>query len=281
MASDTLQPGSTTLDVLTCAQGLGLDRLDAQLLLGHVLQRSRAWLLAHDRDPLPPDAMAPLSALLQRRAEGEPLAYLVGDQEFHGLNLQVNPAVLIPRPDTETLVAWALETLPPEAEHRVLDLGTGSGAIALALADQRPKARIHAVDASAEALAVAKGNAERLGLPVQFALGSWFGPVTGQRFELVISNPPYIAEGDEHLPALRFEPKQALTSGPDGLDDIRLIVGHAPAHLAAGGWLLLEHGWDQHEAVAQLLREQGFQKVGCRQDLGGQWRCTGGQWPGA
>src|SRR5690606_31495904 len=158
-------------------------------------------------------------------------------------------------------------------------LGTGSGAIALALADQRPKARIHAVDASAEALAVAKGNAERLGLQVQFALGSWFGPVTGQRFELVISNPPYIAEGDEHLPALRFEPKQALTSGPDGLDDIRLIVGHAPAHLAAGGWLLLEHGWDQHEAVAQLLREQGFQKAGCRQDLGGQWRCTGGQWP--
>jgi release factor glutamine methyltransferase len=271
---------ATVADALQQARQLGVERLDAQILLCTLLQRPRSWLLSHDLDGLPPDSAERFTAWLQRRAQGEPLAYLLGDKEFYGLSLSVSPDVLIPRPDTETLVDWALHRLdtepfgqPPE----VLDLGTGSGAIALALQSQRPQARLTAVDASPAALAVAQANAQRLGLPVHTLLGSWFTPVQGRRFDLIVSNPPYIAEGDSHLQNLAYEPKQALTSGPDGLDDIRLIAAQAPAHLRPGGWLLLEHGWDQAEPVAQLLRDHGFTHVDTRVDLGGQARCTGGR----
>lgn len=271
-------------DALQLARRLGVDRLDAQLLVGAVLQQPRSWLLAHDRDPLPLDAAERISALLQRRAAGEPAAYLLGHKEFFGLTLAVNPEVLVPRPDTETLVNWALEVLAlhptTDAPPRVLDLGTGSGAIALAVAHTHPAAQVTAVDASEGALRTARLNGERLGLSVNWRLGSWFEAVAGERFDLILSNPPYIAEHDPHLPDLRFEPRSALTAGADGLDDLRTIIQQAPAHLNPGGWLLLEHGWDQAEAVAQLLRDRGFLGVDHRHDLGGHARCTGAQWSG-
>jgi release factor glutamine methyltransferase len=271
-------------DALQLARRLGVDRLDAHLLVGAVLQQPRSWLLAHDRDPLPLDAAERISALLQRRAAGEPAAYLLGHKEFFGLTLAVNPEVLVPRPDTETLVNWALEVLAlhptTDAPPRVLDLGTGSGAIALAVAHTHPAAQVTAVDASEGALRTARLNGERLGLSVNWRLGSWFEAVAGERFDLILSNPPYIAEHDPHLPDLRFEPRSALTAGADGLDDLRTIIQQAPAHLNPGGWLLLEHGWDQAEAVAQLLRNRGFLGVDHRHDLGGHARCTGAQWSG-
>ena len=275
-------PLSLTLqDALAQAQAQGLARIDAQLLLLHALGRpdaSRAWLLAHDSDALPADAHARFAALCQRRAAGEPVAYLRGTKEFYGLQLQVDARVLDPRPDTETLVDWALELLAPLTAPRVLDLGTGSGAIALALQHQRADAQVSAVDASADALAVAQANAKRLGLPVQFARGNWLHGVAGQ-FDVIVSNPPYIAAADPHLAALRHEPLQALASGADGLDDIRSIVAQAPSHLLPGGWLLLEHGWEQAEAVQALLRSAGFAEVQSRKDLAGIVRCSGAQWP--
>ena len=276
-------------EALRLAQRLGVERLDAHLLLSAVLQRPRSWLLAHDRDPLPPEAAARIHALLQRRAAGEPAAYLLGHKEFFGLTLAVNPDVLVPRPDTETLVHWALDLLanqpdePPstDASPRVLDLGTGSGAIALAVAHERPQAQMTAVDASDGALRTARLNGERLGLTVQWRLGSWFEPVAGERFDLILSNPPYIAEHDPHLPDLRFEPRSALTAGADGLDDLRAIIQQAPDHLLPDGWLLLEHGWNQADDVARLLRDRGFLGVAHRHDLGGHARCTGAQWQGS
>lgn len=277
--SDTNAP-LTIAQALARAATCGVDRLDAHLLLGHVLARSRTWLLAHDTDLLAPDTQARYLALLARRAEGEPAAYLLGDKEFFGLSLRVTPDTLIPRPDTETLVHWALEHLPTDQPRRVLDLGTGSGAIALALAHERPQADVTAVDASAGALQVALDNAAALGLRLRGRLGSWFAPVAGERFDLIVSNPPYIAEGDPHMAALRFEPESALTAGPDGLDDLRLIVAQAPDHLPPGGWLLLEHGYDQAEAVQTLMRQRGFVEVSTRFDLGQQARCTGARWPG-
>ena len=222
------------------------------MLLLHVLGQpthARAWLLAHDTDPLPEAAADRLQALATRRLAGEPMAYLTGEKAFHGLTLRVDARVLDPRDDTETLVDWALALLPVDAPRRVLDLGTGSGAIALAIAQQRPLAQVVAVDASADALAVARANAERLGLRVDMRRGDWLTPVAGERLDLIVSNPPYIADTDPHLPALAHEPRQALVSGADGLDDIRRIVAQAPAHLAPGGWLLLEHGWDQAGAA--------------------------------
>ena len=271
----------TLRDALAQAQALGLERIDAQLLLLHVLNRTdagRAWLLAHDTDALLPPEHARFVALCQRRAAGEPVAYLRGSKEFYGLQLQVDARVLDPRPDTETLVDWALELLAPIAAPRLLDLGTGSGAIALALQHQRPDAQVSAVDASADALAVAQANATRLGLAVQFAQGDWLRGVSGQ-FDTIVSNPPYIAAADPHLAALHHEPLQALASGADGLDDICHIVAQAPAHLLPGGWLLLEHGWDQAGAVQALLRAAGFGAVQSRKDLAGIARCSGGQWP--
>lgn len=283
-------------DLSTIAQALhaltarGLPRLEAQMLLLHALGQpthARAWLLAHDGDAVPAAAAEALHALAARRQAGEPVAYLVGQKAFHGLTLQVDARVLDPRDDTETLVDWALALRPPDggagpaaAPVDVLDLGTGSGAIALALAHQRPHSRVTAVDASADALAVATANAQRLALAVAMRHGSWFEPVAGQRFDLIVSNPPYIAEGDAHLPALAHEPRQALVSGADGLRDLRQIVGQAPAHLKPGGWLLLEHGWDQAAAVRALLSTAGFDQVQSRRDLGGVERCSGGRWPG-
>lgn len=269
-----------TLDeALAQARPLGVDRLDAQLLLLHALGRSsgeRAWLLAHGSDTLDDTSAHRYTALLRRRSQGEPLAYLVGQREFHGLRLQVDARVLDPRPDTETLVDWALE-LPLPATARVLDLGTGSGAIALALASRRPLWQLSAADRSADALAVARANAQRLNLPVRFRAGDWFGALDAADgpFDLIASNPPYIAEGDPHLGALRHEPRQALVSGADGLDDLRRIVADAPKWLAPGGWLLLEHGYDQAVAVRDLLARHGLHAAQSRKDLAGIERCSG------
>jgi len=271
----------TVAQALAQARTCGVDRLDAHLLLGHVLGRSRTWLLSHDTDLLAPKAQACYLALLARRAEGEPAAYLLGDKEFFGLSLRVTPDTLIPRPDTEILVHWALEHLPPDQPRRVLDLGTGSGAIALALAHERPLAEVSAVDASLGALQVALRNAATLGLRLRGLPGSWFTPVAGGRFDLIVSNPPYIAEGDPHLPSLCHEPLRALVSGADGLRDLCDIIDGASAHLRPGAWLLLEHGAGQAEPVRQRLVEQGFVDVDTRHDIEGRPRCTGGRWPGA
>ncbi len=257
----------------------GLSRLDAQWLLLHVLARplhDRAWLLAHDHATLTPEQEHQFTALLARAAEGEPLGYLLGSQAFFGLELQVDARVLLPRPDTETLVHWALDVLAGQTAPSVLDLGTGSGAVALAIQHQRPDAHVTATDASADALAVARANAARLQLPLQFLSGHWFEPISGQ-FDLIVSNPPYIEDNDPHLAGLTHEPLSALTAGPDGLADLRTIVRDAPAHLRPGGWLLLEHGHNQSTAVQALLREAGFQQVGSRNDLAGIPRCSGGQ----
>ena len=273
----------TLAQALAQAHTLGLARIDAQLLLLHAVGRpdaGRAWLLAHDTDAMDEAVHTQFIALCQRRLAGEPVAYLTGRKEFYGLPLQVDARVLDPRPDTETLVDWALEVIAPLASPRVVDLGTGSGAIALALQSQRTDAQVLAVDASTDALAVAQANAERLGLPVQFQPANWLAGVEGL-FDAIVSNPPYIPSADPHLAALTHEPLQALASGADGLEDIRTIVAQAPAHLQPGGWLLLEHGYDQAEAVQALLATLGFTQVQSRNDLAGIARCTGGQWPAA
>lgn len=275
----------TCAQALTAARGLGLERLDAQLLLLHALGKpgtDRAWLLTHDTTPLPAEAAQCFRELSLRRAAGEPLAYLVGSKDFFGLALQVDSRVLVPRPDTETLVEWALQQLTAAhlpASARVLDLGTGSGAIALALKKTRPALDVTAVDASSDALVVAAANAGQHQLPVHFLQGNWFENVSA-RFHLIVSNPPYVADADPHLPALRHEPLQALTAGKDGLRDLRRIIDQAPAHLQPQGWLLLEHGYDQARAVCELLRQRGFGDVQSRADLAGIPRCSGGRWPG-
>ena len=273
----------TVAEALVAARATGLDRLDAQLLLAHHLGRDRGWLLAHDDDLLAPDVLVRFDTDVRQRADGVPLAYITGVREFHGLTLQVSPAVLDPRPDTETLVDWALQVLQDaqEAEPAVVDLGTGSGAVALAIAHRCPRARVTATDLSDDALAVASANARRLGLAMAFASGPWWSAVPGQRFSLAVSNPPYIAGDDPHLPALRHEPLLALTPGGDGLDAIRAIVAGAAPALLPGAWLLIEHGWNQAEAVCALLRAAGFIDVQSRQDLAGHARCSGGRRPAA
>ena len=277
--------GLTCGQALATAQALGLDRLDAQLLLLHALGKpgtDRAWLLAHDTDSLATGVWQRFHALSQRRASGEPLAYITESKEFFGLQLHVDARVLVPRPDTETLVEWALDRLarssmPPAPQ--VLDLGTGSGAIALALKKIAPALDMTAVDASDQALAVARRNAASHGLPVRFIKGSWFDKV-GDHFHLIVSNPPYVAQADPHLAALRHEPLQALSAGQDGLDDIREIITQSPKHLHPQGWLLLEHGYNQAAQVCKLLRQRGFTEVESRADLAGLLRCSGGCWQG-
>jgi release factor glutamine methyltransferase len=263
------------------AMRLGLDRLDAQILLLRALGRSetdRGWLLAHDADDVPAPVRASYVELCKRRASGEPLAYIVGHKEFHGVDLQVDARVLVPRPDTETLVDWAIEVVQQlDAPPRVVDLGTGSGAIALAIKTACPAAMVEATDANADALAVARGNAARHALEVRFRQACWLDGIEGP-FELIVSNPPYIAADDPHLAALGHEPPGALVSGADGLDAIREIVAQAPSRLAPGGWLMLEHGWDQAARVRELLRAAGFGWTASRRDLAGIERCTGGIW---
>ena len=268
----------TLTSALQAALTVGLDRLDAQLLLLHVLGKTpaeRAWLVAHGDARLPAQEEKQFQALAERRLRGEPLAYLTGHAAFYGLDLAVDARVLVPRPDTETLVDWALEVVT--SQHAgTIDLGTGSGAVALAIQNTRPAWNVTASDASHAALAVARANAKRLRLPVHFVHSHWFDAIPA-RFELVVSNPPYIAAGDAHLRALSHEPAQALVSGADGLDDIRAIVAQAPSHLAPGGWLLLEHGYDQADRVRALLRHAGLGDVQSRRDLAGIERCSGGQ----
>lgn len=260
---------------LARAQAQGVARLDAQLLLGHVLGRPRAWLIAHGEAAVDPGAAERFRALCRRRAEGEPLAYLLGEKEFRGLLLEVDRHVLVPRPETEGLVDWALELLaerPPGAA--VADLGTGSGAIALAIAQARRDARVSAVERSAQALALARRNGARLGLAVEWLPGDWWAPLAGRHLDLAVANPPYIAAGDAHLSALAAEPMAALSPGPEGLEALRAIVRQAPAHLAPGGWLLLEHGHDQGDAVRAMLRSAGLQDAATRADLAGLPRCS-------
>lgn len=257
-------------------------RHEAELLLLHVLGRERSWLFAHATDLIDPASEAAFAGLLRRRLAGEPVAYLLGRRGFWTLDLAVSPDTLIPRPETERLVELALERLPEGVPLRVADLGTGSGAIALALASERPRARVVATDMSARALAVASGNARTHGLEnVEFRQGSWHAPLAGERFDLIASNPPYIASGDPHLARgdLRFEPASALASGDDGLDDIRVIVEGAAAQLLPGGWLLLEHGWDQGEAIRALLDAAGFVEVATAVDLEQRDRVTLGRRP--
>lgn len=269
-------------DALALARTRGLDRLEAHLLLAELLGRDRGWLIAHDGDALSAEQAMRFEDWLTRRLQDVPLAYLSGYKEFHGLRLRVNADTLVPRPDTEVLVDWALELLQTAAwpTPELVDMGTGSGAIALALKHRYPAAQVDAVDLSAGALKIARANAAALGLAVEFHQGDWWQALASRRFDLIVSNPPYIAGADPHLPALRHEPLSALTPGGDGLSALQNLIQGAPAHLRAGGWLLLEHGYDQAEAVTRLLSAQGFKQIHTRQDLGDQPRVSGGRWPG-
>lgn len=257
-------------------------RREAELLLVHALQRERAWLFAHARDAVDTTACDRYAALVAQRARGMPVAHLLGEWGFWTLRLRVTADTLVPRPETELLVEAALERLPPDRASRIADLGTGTGAIALALARERPSSVVIATDASPAALSVARENAGRNGVGnVEFRLGDWFTPLRGERVDLIASNPPYIAEGDPHLQRgdLRFEPASALASGKDGLDAIRAIAAAAPTHLHAAGWLLLEHGNDQGDAVRALLIAAGFQSVDTLRDLESRDRVTLGRTP--
>ncbi|BCG26959.1 release factor glutamine methyltransferase [Pseudomonas tohonis] len=256
-------------------------RLDAELLLAAALGKPRSFLHTWPERVVSGEAAELYASYLARRRNGEPVAYILGRQGFWSLDLEVAPHTLIPRPDTELLVETAL-ALVPAAPARVLDLGTGSGAIVLALACERPLWRLIGVDRIDDAVALAERNRVRLQLDnVEFRESHWFSTLGAERFDLIVSNPPYIAARDPHLDEgdVRFEPSSALVSGADGLDDIRLIVSAAPAHLNAGGWLLLEHGYDQAAAVRELLARQGFEAVESRRDLGGHDRISLGRLP--
>jgi len=250
-------------------------RLDAEVLLCELLSCNRAGLVVRAGDTLSAEIALRYASLLERRRLGEPVAYLTGRREFWSLDLGVSPAVLIPRPDTELLVEWALQRLGGLKAPAVADLGTGSGAIALAIARERRDARVVATDQSEDALAQARHNAHALGLErVEFRAGDWLAPLAGERYDLIASNPPYIAESDPHLAALRYEPRRALTAGPDGLADLRRIAMEARTHLEPGGVLLLEHGAEQGGAVRALLAEHGYSQVETRRDLNGLERAT-------
>lgn len=254
-------------------------RLDAELLLGHVLGRERAWLRAHDDSVLVDVQHDEFAALVSRRAKGEPIAYLLGSQEFWSLPILVSPHTLIPRPDTELLVETVLRLLPDRA-CEVLDLGTGTGAIALALKHERPSWQVWAVDRIPEAVSLAEQNSQLLGLPLECRVSYWFDAILGNRFHVIVSNPPYIDEGDAHLggDGVKFEPLSALVAGRDGLADLQQIVRKSPNHLMPGGVLAVEHGWEQGGAVATLFSQAGFDAVQTLKDLAGQPRVTFGYW---
>lgn len=275
---DILQSDASRLNT-TLALGAATARIEVQCLLQNILQAPRAYLLAHPEQALNATQQAAYDTLLQRRLQGEPIAHILGEREFFGLNFKVTPATLIPRPDTELLVELALQRIPAHGRFRVLDLGTGSGAIALSIAHARPDAEVTAVDASAAALEVARENALRLQVRnANFLRSDWFSALDDRRYGLIVSNPPYVAAGDKHLMQgdLRFEPSSALASGTDGLDDIRLIVAQAGRFLEHEAWLLLEHGYDQAEAVRALLKQNGFTEVFSTQDIAGIDRVSGG-----
>lgn len=248
------------------------------MLLERVLGKTRAWLIAHADEAAGAEAEQAFAALTERRRRGEPIAYILGEREFHGLEFRVTPAVLIPRPETELLVELALERIPENAAVRVLDLGTGSGAIAIALAKARPQARLTAVELDYAALGIARENARRHNVSVRFFCGDWLGPLSGETFDLIVSNPPYVRADDPHLVRgdVRFEPQRARLGGADGLACIRAIVAKARAHLRAGAWLLFEHGYDQAEACRALLEAQGYREVQSWSDLAGIARVSGG-----
>jgi release factor glutamine methyltransferase len=259
---------------------LPLDPLENRILLCHALGISRIALITQSERQITAAEAARLQDLIARRLHGEPIAYITGEREFYGLPFTVNPAVLIPRPDTELLVELAIGRTPPRG--RLLDMGTGSGAIAVAVAHSRRDAAVTALDLSETALEVARANAEKNGVSVEFFRSDWYGAIPGRRFHVIASNPPYIADGDEHLAQgdLRFEPQGALTDHQDGLSCLRNIVAGAATHLEAGGWLLMEHGYDQSAAVRELLLQAGFDQVQSWRDLAGIERASGGQLSG-
>jgi release factor glutamine methyltransferase len=266
------------LAIRALIQGSGLPASEARLLLAAQLGVERAWLIAHADDPLDEARCADAGELFRRRRLGEPVAYILGSREFYGLDLAVTPDVLIPRPETELLVELALRLLG-EGARRVLDLGTGSGAIAIAVARAAPQAEVWATDASAAALAVARTNAKRHAPRVRLVQSDWFASLAGERFDLIVTNPPYVEDGDPHLTEgdVRFEPRAALVGGPDGLDCIRRIVREARDHLAPGGRLLFEHGYDQATRCRALLATQGYADIASWPDLAGILRVTGGR----
>jgi release factor glutamine methyltransferase len=275
---DILQANATRLNT-TLLLGTATARIEVQCLLQHTLSVPRSYLLAHPEQVLDAAQLAAYDSMLQRRLQGEPVAHILGEREFFGLNFKVTPDTLIPRPETELLVEQTLLHIPAQGRFRVLDLGTGSGAIALSIAHARPDAEVTAVDASEAALQVARANAQRLGIAnVGFQQSDWFYALKGQRFDLIVSNPPYVAAGDKHLAEgdVRFEPISALASGTDGLDDIRRIVSRAGGFLEPGAWLLLEHGYDQSAKVCDLLRQNGFAEVFSAKDIAGIDRVSGG-----
>ena len=273
-------PGSSTPRQLLDAAATRIDRIDAEHLLLHALDRAPTWLFLHADDPLDPVDCVAFDALVGRRAAGEPVAYVTGHRGFWTLDLEVTPATLVPRADTELLVELALARLPLDVDVRVADLGTGSGAIALAIAKERPRATVIATDASHAALEVARRNGARNRITgVDWRHGSWFASLEDERFDVIASNPPYIARADPHLEQgdLRFEPMSALASGDDGLDDLRTLVSAAPSRLVVGGWLLVEHGWEQGDAVRALFANAGFSDVETIRDLEGRDRVTLGR----
>jgi len=266
---------------------LGLDvgsaRIEVQCLLQAVLNVNRAYVIAYPEKQLEFEQQARYVALLERRLNGEPVAYILGEREFYGLKFKVTAATLIPRPETELLVERALSCIPREGGIRVLDLGTGSGAIALSIAHVRPDVKVVAIDTSEDALEVAMNNMQNFNLRnVQFLRSDWFSGLKNERFDLIVSNPPYVAEGDAHVEQgdLRFEPRSALTSGKDGLVDISRIIAEAPAHLIQGGSLMFEHGYDQAKKVRELLHQARFEKIFTDHDLSGIERTSGGVWHG-
>ncbi|MCF6337654.1 MAG: peptide chain release factor N(5)-glutamine methyltransferase [Gammaproteobacteria bacterium] len=275
---------NTLLDAVTQLHNAGLrehSQLDAEMLLAHALGQTRTFLRTWPERAPEPVHLTQFRTLLTRRCLGEPVAYLIGKRDFWDMTLTVSPHTLIPRPETETLVERALEKIPPNASWRIADLGTGSGAIALAIARERPHCQIVATDISAAALTVARNNAARLKISnVRFAEGRWCEPLANEHFEIIISNPPYIHADDPHLQQgdLRFEPLTALQSGPDGLADIRIICAEARQHLRSPGWLLLEHGYNQGTTVLAILHKQGYQQVQTEKDLAQNDRISLGTW---